>query len=193
MAQKQHQNGRLVVITGPSGVGKGTLLQAIFQDHPELHFSVSATTRSPRPNEIDGQHYYFLTLEEFQNKIQQSDFLEWAKFAGNFYGTPKHPIQEKVSTGKTVILEIELEGARQVRKTAPDATQIFILPPSLEELESRIRARAQDKPDAIAARLERAKVEIAAAEEFDYTVINDDLQHAQQRLESLIFFAGESK
>lgn len=187
MAKKQLQRGRLIVITGPSGVGKGTLLQAIFQHHPDLHFSVSATTRSPRSNEKNGQHYYFLSIEEFQHKIQASEFLEWAQFAGNYYGTPKKPIFEQISLGNTVILEIELEGARQVRETAPDATQIFILPPSMNELEARIRDRGQDQPDAIAKRLARAKVEIDAADEFDHRIINDDLNQATQALESLMF------
>ena len=187
MVKKQHNRGQLFVITGPSGVGKGTLLKAILQKHPDLHFSISATTRLPRPNEVEGQHYYFLSIEEFQDRIKQSDFLEWAEFAGNFYGTPKQPILEKVAAGMTVILEIELEGARQVRQTAPDAVQIFILPPSMEELESRIRARAQDAPDAIAKRLERAKVEMAAAHEFDHRVINDDFDQAREALEALIF------
>ena len=187
MVEQQRDQGRLVVITGPSGVGKGTLLQHMFQAHPTLHFSVSATTRSPRSNEIEGQHYYFLTADQFREKIDQASFLEWAEFAGNFYGTPKLPILEKIAAGLTVILEIELEGARQVRQTAPEALQIFILPPSMEELEMRIRARGQDQPEAIAKRLERAQVEIAAADEFDYTVVNDDLDTAKQQLESIIF------
>ena len=187
VTDSQKTQGRIIVITGPSGVGKGTLLQAIFQEYPSLHFSVSATTRSPRPNETEGTHYYFLSREEFQDKIDQSEFLEWAEFAGNYYGTPKAPILAKVQDGLTVILEIELEGARQVRKTAPDALQLFILPPSMEELETRIRSRGQDKPEAIAKRLERAKVEIAAADEFDHTVVNDDIERAQVELESLIF------
>lgn len=187
VSDSQQNQGRIVVITGPSGVGKGTLLQAIFQEYPALHFSVSATTRSPRPNETEGTHYYFLSQEEFQEKINQSEFLEWAEFAGNYYGTPKAPILEKVSAGLTVILEIELEGARQVRKTAPEALQFFILPPSMEELENRIRSRGQDQLEAIAKRLERAKIEIAAADEFDHTIVNDDIDRAKLELESLIF------
>ncbi|MEM9135900.1 MAG: guanylate kinase [Cyanobacteria bacterium P01_F01_bin.42] len=192
MAKNQRKHGRLIVVTGPSGVGKGTLLNAIFQSHPDLHFSVSATTRPPRPNEIEGQHYYFLTPEIFENKVQRSEFLEWATFAGNCYGTPKEPILKQVEKGTTVILEIELEGARQVRKTAPEAIQIFILPPSIDELESRIRSRAQDEPEAIARRLDRAKVEIAAASEFDYTITNDDLESATLELKELIFPSGEA-
>ncbi len=178
--------GRLVVITGPSGVGKGTLLQRLVRVYPELHISISATTRMPRPNEREGEHYFFLTREQFQASIQQSEFLEWAEFAGNYYGTPKQPILDQLKAGKTVILEIELEGARQVRKTAPDALQIFILPPSMAELEDRIRGRGQDDPAAIARRLARAKIEVAAANEFDQTVINADLDQAFQDLERLI-------
>ena len=187
MSDSLQSQGRIIVITGPSGVGKGTLLQAIFQEYPDLHFSVSATTRAPRPNETEGTHYYFLTQSEFQAKIKQNEFLEWAEFAGNYYGTPKAPILEKVKEGLTVILEIELEGARHVRQTAPEACQIFILPPSMEALEHRIRARGQDQPDAIAKRLARAKVEVAAAHEFDHQIINDDLDRARLELENLIF------
>lgn len=183
----EQKQGQLIVIAGPSGVGKGTLLQTIFQAHPQLHFSISATTRSPRANEVEGQHYYFLTPEQFQAKIQESYFLEWAEFAGNFYGTPKPPITEQLSAGITVILEIELEGARQVRQTAPEALQVFILPPSMEALEMRIRSRGQDAPEAIAKRLARAQIEIAAADEFDHKVVNGNLAVATQELESIIF------
>lgn len=179
------------MITGPSGVGKGTLLKAIFQAHPELYFSISATTRSPRPNEIEGQHYYFLTPGQFQQKVAQGDFLEWAEFAGHYYGTPKDPVLDQVQQGKTVILEIELEGARQVRRTAPQAQQIFIAPPSIAELEARIRNRGQDDPQAIARRLKRAETEIAAASEFDHIILNDDLNTAGQALTRLLFPEAE--
>ncbi len=187
LAPNTPQVGRLIVVTGPSGVGKGTLLKRLTQAYPELHLSISATTRSPRSDEQEGQHYYFLTREQFQDRIYQSEFLEWAEFAGNLYGTPKQPIVDKIKSGQTVVLEIELEGARQVRKTAPEAFQIFILPPSMAELESRIRGRGQDASEAIARRLERAKIEVAAASEFDTTVVNADLEQAQQELATLIF------
>ncbi|MEO0374028.1 MAG: guanylate kinase [Cyanobacteria bacterium P01_A01_bin.17] len=179
-------SGLLVVLTGPSGVGKGTLLQALLQRHPDIYVSVSATTRSPRPGEVDGQHYYFWTPEKFQAMIAAGAFFEWAQFTGNFYGTPRAPVMQRVAQGQRVILEIELEGARQVRKTAPDAFQIFILPPSVEELERRIRDRGQDDEGAIARRLARAKVELAAADEFDLQIMNDDLPTALSALESAL-------
>jgi guanylate kinase len=176
----------LVVLTGPSGVGKGTLLQALLQHQPDLYISISATTRAPRSGEVEGEHYYFLSPDQFQAMIADQAFLEWAQFAGNFYGTPRAPVMQRIEQGQRVILEIELEGARQVRQTAPDALQIFVLPPSIEELERRIRSRAQDDEDAIARRLRRAQVEIAAANEFDLQIINDDLPKALAALETAL-------
>lgn len=180
-------SGLLTVLTGPSGVGKGTLLQALLQQYPDLHVSVSATTRAPRSGEVEGQHYYFLSPAKFQAMIADQAFLEWAQFAGNFYGTPRDPVMQYINQGQRVILEIELEGARQVRKTAPEAFQIFVMPPSVEELERRIRNRGQENEDAIARRLSRAKVEIAAADEFDLQIVNDDLPTALSALESALF------
>ncbi len=177
----------LIVFTGPSGVGKGTVLRQLLARHPELNLSISATTRSPRSGEVDGQHYYFLTRSQFEEMVTQGQFLEWAEFAGNLYGTPRQPVLDKIALGERVILEIELEGARQVRSSAPDAFQIFIQPPSIEELEARIRRRGQDSEDAIARRLARAQVEIAAADEFDVQVTNGDLETAVQELETIIF------
>ncbi|MEO0758747.1 MAG: guanylate kinase [Cyanobacteria bacterium J06648_16] len=179
--------GQLIVFTGPSGVGKGTLLRRLLADHPDLLVSVSATTRAPRPGEVHGQHYYFLSRAEFEQMIQQGQLLEWAEFAGNFYGTPIRPLAEQVQNGRRVILEIELEGARQVRQTFPSALQIFVLPPSLEVLESRLRRRDQDSDSAIAKRLARAQVEIAAATEFDVQIVNDNLETALAKLESALF------
>ncbi|AZB72742.1 guanylate kinase [Synechococcus elongatus] len=179
--------GRVVVLTGPSGVGKGTLLKAILAQHPEAFLSISATTRSPRSGEVDGQHYYFLSRADFQAKIAEREFLEWAEFAGNLYGTPRSPVIEQVNQGRTVILEIELEGARQVRQTLPTARQVMLLPPSIEELERRIRERATEDEVAIARRLDRAQAEISAAKEFDRCVINDQLDSAIAALEDAIF------
>jgi guanylate kinase len=177
----------LIVFTGPSGVGKGTILKALLARHPELHVSISATTRSPRDNEVDGTHYYFLSRSQFEAMVAQGEFLEWAEFAGNLYGTPRQPLLDRTANGERVILEIELEGARQVRETAPDALQIFITPPSIEELEARIRGRGQDTEAAIARRLERARIEIASADEFDVQILNDDFELAVQRLEAVLF------
>ncbi|MBD1874098.1 guanylate kinase [Nodosilinea sp. FACHB-131] len=181
------RRGRLIVFTGPSGVGKGTLLRALRHRYPALKLSVSATTRSPRPGEINGQDYYFVSRDEFRTMVEQGELLEWAEFAGNLYGTPKTPVIKEIEAGQWVILEIELEGARQVRKTFPHALQLFVLPPSLEELESRIRLRGKDADDAIQRRLQRALVEIDAASEFDEQIVNDDLEVALQQLENAIF------
>ncbi|MGB8702165.1 MAG: guanylate kinase [Thermosynechococcaceae cyanobacterium] len=177
----------LIVFTGPSGVGKGTVLRTLLMRHPKLHLSISATTRSPRPGEVDGEHYYFLTRSQFEAKVAQGQFLEWAEFAGNLYGTPLQPLMQVMERGDRVILEIELEGARQVRRTAPEALQIFMEPPSLAELEARIRKRGQDAEAAIARRLERAQIEMAAAHEFDVRVINDDLDTTVTELEKILF------
>lgn len=179
--------GRLIVFTGPSGVGKGTLLRALRHRYPALKLSVSATTRSPRPGETDGKDYFFLSRDEFQAMIERGDLLEWAEFAGNFYGTPKASVVNDIAAGHWVILEIELEGARQVRETFPEALQLFVLPPSIEELESRIRLRGTDADDAIERRLQRALVEIDAASEFDEQIVNDDIEVALQQLENAIF------
>lgn len=179
--------GQLIVFTGPSGVGKGTLLRLLLARHPELYLSTSATTRAPRPGEVHGQHYYFLSREEFQQLIAADELLEWAEFAGNFYGTPRQAVEDRIQQGDWVVLEIELEGARQVRESFPQALQIFVLPPSLSELESRIRQRGQDNDDAIARRLQRAEVEIAAAHEFDIQITNDSLETALKSLEAALF------
>lgn len=181
------RRGRLIVFTGPSGVGKGTLLRALRHRYPALKLSVSATTRSPRPGEVNGQDYFFVSRDEFRTMVEQGELLEWAEFAGNLYGTPKTPVIKEIEAGQWVILEIELEGARQVRKTFPHALQLFVLPPSLEELESRIRLRGKDADDAIQRRLQRALVEIDAASEFDEQIVNDDLEVALQQLENAIF------
>jgi guanylate kinase len=180
-------SGRLIVLTGPSAVGKGTLMRSLLQRHPELYYSVSATTRSPRPGEIDGKDYYFIDRTKFEQLVAAGEFLEWAEFAGNYYGTPREAVVNKIASGKTVVLEIELEGARQVRATFPTALSIFILPPSLEELEKRIRNRGQDSQEAIARRLRRAQEEIQAANEFDIQIVNDDFETALNAIEVLVF------
>jgi guanylate kinase len=179
--------GRLIVLTGPSGVGKGTLMRSLLQRHPELYYSVSVTTRSPRPGEINGKNYYFISRSKFEQLVAQREFLEWAEFAGNYYGTPREAVLNQVKSGQLVILEIELEGARQIRCSFPGALSIFILPPSLAELEKRIRGRAQDSEEAIARRLRRAQEEIQAADEFDIQIVNDDFETALNAIEVALF------
>ncbi|MFS8910224.1 guanylate kinase [Synechococcus sp. H60.3] len=179
--------GRLVVLTGPSGVGKGTLVSQLRQRHPELYFSVSVTTRPPRPGEQEGVNYYFRTREEFLNLIEADELLEWAQYAGNFYGTPREIVFKKLSQGQDVLLEIELAGARQVRQQCPDAIRIFLSPPSLEELERRIRERGQDSEASIQRRLQQARKELDAKDEFDYVIVNDNLEQALQELEALLY------
>ena len=178
--------GRLIVLTGPSGVGKGTLLAALLARHPELYLSVSATTRSPREGEVEGVHYYFYPRDRFDRAIAAGALIEWAEFAGNYYGTPTAPVREQLDRGKSIILEIELAGARQVAKIFPDALRIFILPPDLITLEARIRDRGTDSGEAILRRLEQATVEIAAQHEFDRRIVNGDFETALDELDRLV-------
>jgi guanylate kinase len=183
------QAGKLIVLTGPSGVGKGTLLRSLLKRHPELYLSVSVTTRQPRPGEVDGKHYYFVSRDKFEQMVTAGELLEWAEYAGNYYGTPRLAVEQKIQLGQSVILEIEVVGARKIHKTFPTALRIFILPPTLAELEQRIRGRGQDSEDAIARRLSCAKAEIDAADEFDLQIVNGNLEKALLSIESAIFAA----
>lgn len=179
-------SARLTVITGPSGVGKGTLVARLRERHPNLWLSVSATTRSPRSGEEEGVHYFFHSRAAFDALVQADGLIEWAEFAGHCYGTPRQPVQERLAEGVPVLLEIELEGARQVRRSLPDALQIFLAPPSLEELERRIRGRGTEAEEAIQRRLARAREELDAQSEFDAVVVNADLDKALSELERLM-------
>ena len=182
--------GRLTVLTGPSGVGKGTLVRRLLERHPHLWLSVSATTRSPRQGEQEGRSYFFLSREAFGQRIASGGLLEWAEFAGNLYGTPRQPVEQQLQAGRPVLLEIELEGARQVRRSFPAGFQVFVEPPSYEELERRIRGRGTDSEAAIRRRLERARVELEAASEFDARLLNGDLEEALVELEQLMGLSG---
>src|SRR5579883_3073638 len=187
-ANKEHPSpGKLIIFTDPSGVGKGTLMRSLLQRHPELYYSVSVTTRLPRPGEIDGKEYYFISRSKFEQLVQNNEFLEWAEFAGNCYGTPREPVERQIREGKLVVLEIELEGARQISATFPGTLSIFILPPSFQELEKRIRNRGNDSEQAITRRLARAQEEINAADEFDIRIVNDDFETALKSIEAALF------
>jgi guanylate kinase len=184
--------GRLLLITGPSGVGKGTLVARLLERHPGIWVSVSATTRQPRSGEVEGQHYFFLERRAFEEQVAGGGFLEWAEFAGNLYGTPRAAVQQRLDGGQTVLLEIELAGARQVRRSFPAGFQVLLRPPSFTELERRIRGRGSDSEEAIRRRLERAKEELQAEAEFDAVVVNDDLERALGELERLCGLTGAS-
>jgi guanylate kinase len=173
------------VITGPSGVGKGTLIAALRARHPELELSVSATTRSPRPGEQDGVAYHFLTPSDFERRVRGGEFIEHATYAGNSYGTLRAELERRSRGGVPVVLEIELQGARQVRDAMPAAVAIFIAPPSLEVLRERLAGRASDLPQEVARRLQIAETELAARDEFGFVVVNDALERAVDELDEV--------
>lgn len=178
--------GKLFVISGSSGVGKGTLLKLFLNEHPEFKLSVSCTTRKPREGEIHGENYFFLSKEEFEDLIKKDEFLEWAEFSGNMYGTQKAYVERKLSEGKNLILELDTTGALNVKAKRPEACLIFILPPSFEELESRLRGRHTETEEAIQKRLNSVKIEIERSSQFDYKVVNDSLERALHELESIM-------
>jgi guanylate kinase len=183
---------RVFVITGPSGVGKGTLIRLLRERVPSLALSVSATTRAPRPGEQDGIDYHFLSDAEFARRVEAGEFVEWAEYSGRRYGTLRSELERHLAEGRPVVLEIEVQGARQVRRAMPEAVQIFIEPPDDDALKDRLVGRGTDDPDAIARRLAVAESELAAADEFQYRVVNDRLDEAVARLQEIVSGALES-
>jgi guanylate kinase len=177
---------RLFVITGPSGVGKGTLIRGLMERVPDLYLSVSATTRPPRPGERDGIDYHFLTPEEFDREVAEGAFLEHADYAGRKYGTLRSEVEGRLRAGIPVVLEIEVQGARQVRAAMPEAVQVFVAPPSLEALRSRLIGRGTDEPAEVERRLRVAEQELAARPEFEHVVVNDRLEDAIEQLTSIV-------
>ena len=180
------KRGKLFVISGPSGVGKSTILKELLQRQKDIYFSVSATTRQPRPGEEDGVHYHFRTPEDFRQLIEEEALLEWAEYVGNYYGTPAKYVDEAIEQGRNVILDIEVQGAGKVAEKRPEAIRIFIAPPSWQELERRLTERGTDAPDKISGRLARAREEFESAEKYDYVVINDTVEHAVGELEAIM-------
>ena len=178
--------GSLFVITGPSGAGKGTVLKEVIKSLDRLYFSVSATTRNPREGEVDGVHYHFLTKARFEELIAGERFLEYAQYAENYYGTPLDPVLEQLEQGNDVILEIELQGALQVKQRMTQAVLVFIAPPSFEELEARLRGRGTESEEVILRRLAIARQECANMDQFHYVVVNDEVADAAERLRAVI-------
>lgn len=183
---KMPERGLLLVVSGPSGAGKGTVLEALFRRREGLFYSVSATTRAPRPGEVDGEHYYFMTKEDFEREIAAENMLEYARYCENYYGSPRAPVEAQRDKGLDVVLEIEVQGAMKVRHNCPDATLIFIMPPSVAELERRLRGRGTEADEVVRRRLETSKAEVHTASAYDYIVINDDIERAAHDVDCII-------
>lgn len=178
--------GVIAVVSGPSGVGKGTICTYLTEKYDDFFLSVSATSRSPRPNEVDGVHYHFKTPEEFKKMIDNDEFLEYAGYVDKFYGTPKAPCYENIEKGVNAILEIEVQGGMKVKKKEPDTVMIFVVPPSMEELESRLRGRGTETEEVILQRLARAKEELLQMKDYDYIVVNNSVEEAAEQIRSIL-------
>ncbi len=184
------KKGKLFVITAPSGAGKTTIRNYLLKNHPDLYFSVSATTRQPRPGEIIHKDYHFMTPEEYDKHLEKGNFLENAEVFGNYYGTLKQPIVDRLEKGINVLLDVDTKGARQVKEKIPEAVLIFIEPPSMEELERRLRSRGTECEEVICKRLREAEFEMAQRDFFDYRVVNDVLETAQKEIENILYPKG---
>ena len=178
--------GLLIVISAPSGGGKGTILKELFAQDENLRLSVSATTRKPRPGEEHGKQYYFIGKDEFEQLISERKMLEYAEYIGNYYGTPKAPVEEWTGQGRDVVLEIEVQGGKQIKELMPDCVSVFILPPSMKVLEKRLRDRGTEDDATVQKRLNKARAEIPCAKDYDYVVYNDKLEDAVADLEAII-------
>lgn len=178
--------GKLLVLSGPSGAGKSTVIAKLLEKREDISFSISATTRSPRPSEEEGISYYFRSFEEFEKMIATGEFLEHARYAGNCYGTPRGPVEELLRSGRTVVLDIEVQGALQVKRAMPEAVMVFLTPPNITELEKRLRGRGTDSEEVIALRLQTAQHEYTLAEKYDYIVINDIAENAASEIDAII-------
>ena len=181
-----NKKGSLFIVTGPSGAGKGTVLAGLSRRLSNVFYSVSATTRQPRPGEVDGKNYYFKTKEEFEGMIARGEMLEYAEYVGNYYGTPEGPVNEMLEAGNDVILEIEVQGALIVKNKRPDAILVFITPPSFDILEERLRNRGTEKEEVVKMRLEKARSECSHMNEYEYIIVNDVLDEAIQDLSSVV-------
>ena len=178
--------GKLFVISGPSGAGKSTVVFDSISGREDCCFSISATTRKPRPTEVEGREYFFVEPDRFQEMIAQGELLEYASYVANYYGTPKAYVEQKIAEGMNVILDIEVQGARQIHEKMPEAVKIFIIPPSMEELKNRLERRGTDTPRAIEARLIRARQEYAEADFYDYIIVNDSVERASAELLAIL-------
>ncbi len=181
-----NSRGILIVLSGPSGCGKGTVLKEYLKSHKNVFVSVSATTRSPRTGEIDGEDYQFLTKERFEEKIAQDGMLEYAQYCGNYYGTPKNEVFDRLENGVDVILEIEVKGAKQIKEKCGNAVLVFVAPPSIGELNSRLAGRNTEDAETIKERLDTAFDELKCARDYDYIIVNDEVKAAAKRLENII-------
>ncbi len=180
------KRGLLVVFSGPSGVGKGTIIRPFIQSHPNIKLSVSATTRAPRPGEVDGVNYHFISKEDFEQMLEDGELLEHAVYSGNYYGTPRGKVEELLDEGYDVVLEIEVQGAQQVRRRCPNAVSVFVMPPSFAELAKRLTGRKTESPEVIERRLAIARREMDLAYEYDYILLNDNIYEAVEKLGTII-------